>query len=184
MARYGAFLRGVNLGSRRRVSSGELRDCFTGLGFEDVQTFRTSGNVAFAGAGRRERITSRIETGLREMLGYDVTVFLRTAAEVRAIAAHEPFVAKDMRASQGKLQVSLLGAKPSAKARRAVLDLATQDDRLAFAARELYWLPRGGMRDSALDLKAIDGLLGPATMRTKDTMDLLAERFFGAPTGA
>ena len=52
MSRYVAFLRGVNLGSRRRVKGEDLRLCFEGLGFEDVATFRTSGNVIFASPQR------------------------------------------------------------------------------------------------------------------------------------
>jgi uncharacterized protein (DUF1697 family) len=179
MPRYAAFLRGVNLGSRRRVSSAELRSCFEGLGLEEVQTFRTSGNVVFdAGRAGRDRLTGSIERGLAESLGYEVVVFVRTAAELGAIAAHRPFPAKLVAASQGKLQVSLLSGKPAAAVRKRVLGLATDADRLAFGDRELYWLPSGGTRDSALDGKAIEGLVGPSTMRTKGTLELLAAKFF------
>jgi uncharacterized protein (DUF1697 family) len=179
MPRFAAFLRGVNLGSRRRVSSAELRACFEGLGFEYVQTFRTSGNVVFdAGRAARERLTAEVEMGLAESLGYEVVVFLRPGPELQAIAEHRPFPAKVVEASKGKLQVSLLSGKPAAAARKRVLALATDADRLAFGERELYWLPSGGTRESALDGKAIERLLGPSTMRTKGTIELLAEKFF------
>ena len=56
--------------------------------------------------------------------------------------------------------------------------LATGEDRLAFGDRELYWLPSGGMRDAALDLQAIERLVGPTTMRTKGTMERLAAKLF------
>jgi uncharacterized protein (DUF1697 family) len=179
MPRYAAFLRAVNLGRNRRVSSAELTSCFERSGFESVQTFRTSGNVVFD-AGRQSpgRLTATIEDALARSLGYDVSVFLRTAQEVRAIAGHRPFPAKSVKASEGKLQVSMLGAEPSAAAREQTLALATDDDRLAFEKRELYWLPSGGIRDSALNAKAIEQLLGPATMRTKGTVELLAAKYF------
>ena len=35
-------------------------------------------------------------------------MFLRTAKQVRAIAAHQPFPAKTVERSEGKLQVALL----------------------------------------------------------------------------
>lgn len=179
MPRFAAFLRGVNLGSRRRVGSAELRACFEGLGFEEVQTFRTSGNVVFdAGREARERLTAKIEKALAESLGYDVVVFLRTAPELQAIAEHRPFPAKLVEASKGKVQVSLLSGKPAAAARKRVLALASDTDRLAFGERELYWLPSGGTRDSDLDGKAIERVLGPSTMRTKGTLELLAAKFF------
>ena len=59
-----------------------------------------------------------------------------------------------------------------------MLALATDQDLLAFGKRELFWLPSGGTLDSELDRKAIDRLLGPTTMRTKGTVDLLAAKFF------
>ena len=77
---------------------------------------------------------------------------LRTAAQVRAIARHEPFDAKALAASKGKLQVVLLPAKLGAAARKPVAARSTDDDRLAVKGREVYWLPKGGMSDSALDM--------------------------------
>jgi uncharacterized protein (DUF1697 family) len=177
MPRFAAFLRGVNLGSRRKVGSAELRSCFEGMGFEAVQTFRTSGNVVFdAARAPRERLTRQIEKGLAESLGFEVVVFLRTAQELKAIAAHQPFPAKLVEASEGKLQVSMLSTKPAAAVRERVLELETEADRLAFGERELYWLPSGGIRDAALNGKAIEELLGPTTMRTKGTIELLAAK--------
>jgi uncharacterized protein (DUF1697 family) len=177
MAEYAAFLRGINVGKAHRVSSGELRDCFAELGLREVATFRTSGNVVFEAAGEPAgKLSARIERGLEAALGYEVAVFLRTATELRAIAAHEPFPS-DVKG--GKLQVAMLSAKPGAAARKQVLALSTDDDRLAFGDRELYWLPRGGTQESDLDLKAIDGLLGAMTMRTKGTVEQMAAKYFG-----
>ena len=69
-------------------------------------------------------------------------------------------------------------ASPSAKARRQVLSFANERDRLAFGARELYWLPSGRMLDTTLDLKAVERLLGPLTMRTKNTVEQIATKHF------
>lgn len=179
MPRYGAFLRGVNLGGQRKTGSAELRSCFEGIGLEEVQTFRTSGNVVFdAGRESQAKLSKRIERALEEAFGFDVVVFMRTAAQVRSIAAHQPFPAAAVKGSKGKLQVALLTKKPSAAVRRDVLELATDEDQLAFGDLELYWLPSGGTRDAALDLKAVEKLTGPWTMRTKGTVELLAAKFF------
>ncbi len=179
MARYAAFLRGVNLGRTRKISSADLRAHFSAMGFEDVGTFRTSGNVVFGGAsGSEAKLNAKIEKALSAAVGFDVTVFLRSEDEVRAIAAHEPFPAGHVEAAGGKLQVSILPAKPTASARKKVLALATDQDRLVFGERELYWLPSGGILDTELDLGAIDNLIGPITRRTKGTIELLAEKFF------
>lgn len=177
MSHYVAFLRGMNLG-KRRIKNDELRAEFEALGFADVATFRASGNVIF-GFDRREKegaLAGRIESGLGEALGYEVPVFLRGGAEVAAIAAQAPFDVKLVAVSKGKLQVSMLAKKPTAAARKKVLALATDEDRLALEGRELFWLPSGGTIESELDLKTIDRTLGKGTMRTKGTVDQIAAK--------
>jgi uncharacterized protein (DUF1697 family) len=178
MDQYVAFLRGMNLGGRR-IKNTELREEFEALGFADVACFRASGNVVFvAESGSEAKLTAQIETGLGEALGYEVPVFLRSAAELRALAAHEPFDRTAVEASKGKLQVALLPKKPAAKARKAALAEATDEDQLALEGRELYWLPSGGISESDLDLKAIESAVGPWTMRTMGTVEQIVAKYF------
>lgn len=178
MDRYVAFLRGMNLGGRR-IKNEELRRRFEALGCAQVATFRASGNVVFACAGEAPaELTARLEAGLAEALGYEVPVFLRSADELRAIAAHEPFDARDRAASEGKLQVAMLLGEPTAGATRKALALATDADRLAIEKRELYWLPAGRMSDSELALKELAVLLGPMTIRTEGTIEQIAAKHF------
>jgi uncharacterized protein (DUF1697 family) len=181
MPRYAAFLRGINVGGHR-VSSADLRSCVAELGFEDVAIFRASGNVVLSDehGGGPGAVAARLEVGLAKSLGYDVPVFLRTASELQAIAVQDPFPARLVRGSAGKLQVLLLAGKPSAQTRQKVLALASDDDRLAIDGRELYWLPSGGISDSDLDLKAIESMLGKTTTRTKGTVEQIAAKHFGS----
>ena len=178
---HAAFLRGVNLGGQRKTSSADLRACLEGIGFSDVQTFRTSGNVVLdAGREPAKRLTARLEEALLDSFGFDVQVFVRTAKEVRAVAEHQPFPAAAVKRSEGKLQVALLQKAPSASVRKQVLAMASDEDRLSLKGRELYWLPSGRMRETGLNLRAIEQLTDPWTMRTKATLELLAAKFFGA----
>jgi uncharacterized protein (DUF1697 family) len=179
MSLYVAFLRGMNLGNRR-LKNPELRSAFEALGLDRVATFRASGNVVFeSGEEDGAALTGTIEAGLGDALGYEVPVFLRSGAEVVAVAAQGPFAAKEIEASKGKLQVTFLAEKPSAKARKAALAHATEEDRLAIAGRELYWLPSGGISESELDLKAIEASLGPGTTRTMGTVTQIAAKHCG-----
>jgi len=178
MVRYAAFLRGINVGGHR-VKSAELCAVFEDMGFGDVQTLRASGNVIFVAQGESPAdLSARIEAGLQRSLGYEVETFLRTAAELRRIAGLEPFMPAWVEASSGKLHVGMLSERPGASARKGVEALASDQDRLAFGQRELYWLPSGGMSDSALDLKLIAKLVGSMTLRTKGTAEQIAERHF------
>lgn len=173
--RYAAFLRAVNLGRNRRVSSAQLKSLFEEIGADEVATFRTSGNVVFEASRDMART---LEKHLEKALGHEMVIFLRTASEVKEIAGREPFPPEDVEASKGKLQVSLLEKKPTAAMQKKALALATDQDLLAFGKRELYWLPSGGTMESELDRKTLDKLLGPTTMRTKGTVEQLAAKFF------
>ncbi|HEX7292669.1 MAG TPA: DUF1697 domain-containing protein [Conexibacter sp.] len=179
MLRLAAFLRGMNLG-RRRISNADLRAHVEALGFGDVATFRASGNVILTAPDddAPDAVARRLEAGLREALAYDVPVFARSAERVRAIAALEPFTADELASSKGKPQVMLLARRPSAAARRAALALAPDGDRLVFDGAELHWLPAAGLSDTELDLNALAKAIGPATVRTKGTIELIATRWF------
>jgi uncharacterized protein (DUF1697 family) len=177
VALHAAFLRGMNLGGRR-ITNDDLRAQFEELGFESVATFRASGNVVFEAAGVSEaKLRKRIEEGLEDGLGYAVPTFIRSARELREIEASEPFAPSDVKSSKGKLQVALLAAAPSRAAPKKALGLATDDDRLAFGKRELYWLPSGGVSDSELDVRALERLTGAWTMRTMGTIEQIAAKF-------
>ena len=180
MERYVAFLRGINLGNRR-VKSPELVEHFEQMGLEEVATFRASGNVVFADpSGDSEaKLQKRVEAELEKRLGYDVAAFLRSFEEVAAIAAREPFDARAIGRSKGKPQVQLLAKKPSAAARKNALALAGPDDEMAFAGRELHWLPSTGLSETEVDLKALDKALGKGTMRTAGTIDQIARKYCG-----
>jgi uncharacterized protein (DUF1697 family) len=177
MKRYVAFLRGMNLGGRR-IRNEELRAEFEALGFSDVGCFRASGNIVFATKESDEaKLTKEIEVGLGDALGYAVPVFLRSAAELRAVAAQTPFDSKVLKASKGKLQVIFLQEKPKAAARKRALALSTAEDRLVIEARELYWLPRGGLSESELDLKELATAIGQNTVRTMGTVEQIAAKY-------
>jgi uncharacterized protein (DUF1697 family) len=169
MARYAAFLRAINIGGRR-IKGPELCKPFTEMGFEGAASFRASGNVVFDAP--RKPAEARIEEGLEKALGYEVVVFLRSATELHALAAGQPFE------PEAKYHVTFLKALPSPAKQREVLALGTEDDKLAWGARELFWRPRGRMLESELDLKRVEKLIGSGTMRTNGTVEQIAAKYF------
>lgn len=173
--KYAAFIRAVNLGKNRRVTGARLKELFEGAGADEVATFRTSGNVVFEAP---RDMTSELESHLERELKHDMAIFLRSAKQLKAMAGHAPFPARELEASKGKLQVLLLRKKPSAAVQTRALALATDEDRLAFGARELYWLPSGGTMESTLDQRALGELIGQATQRTQGTIEQLYAKFF------
>src|SRR4051812_2807449 len=139
------------------------------MGFEDAKSFRASGNVVFDAA--RKPSESRIETGLENALGYEVAVFLRSPAEMEELAALEPFE------PGAKFHMMFLKKLPAKSVQSDVLALSTEDDKLAFGERELFWRPRGRMLESELDLQRISKLIGLNTMRTSGTVQQIAPKY-------
>lgn len=174
MTFHAAFLRGINVGGHR-VAGADLVDAFEGLGFEDISTFRASGNVLFD-AGSAKPTAEPIEKALAEALGYDVPTFLRSAKQLHAIAGREPFAETQIRASRGKLQVLFLAKKPGKRATGDALSQASGNDLLEIEGRELFWLPSSGTQESELDWKTIGAALGVSTTRTMGTVKQLAAK--------
>jgi uncharacterized protein (DUF1697 family) len=171
LARYAAFLRGINVGGRR-VKADALCAPFAELGFDAVSSFRASGNVVFDAT--RKPAAERVEAGLEKALGYEVAVFLRTRAELLELAAARPFD------SDGKYHVIFLRRLPPAATQDEALALATRTDRLAFGPRELLWQPAGRMMDAEIDLQKVTKLIGLNTMRTNGTVEQIAAKYFSA----
>ena len=98
---YIALLRGINVGGHT-VKMDALRRHFESLDLSNVRTYIQSGNVFFtSGEPERAALSERIERHLRNALGYDVPVCLRTVAELEQVVAADPFagltVTPDMR---------------------------------------------------------------------------------------
>jgi uncharacterized protein (DUF1697 family) len=107
MTTWIAFLRGINLG-KRQMKMAELRACCEELGFRNVKTILASGNVRFETA-MEQGLSDRLETALAARFGYPVKVILRSAAEIEAIIASDPFAEVDAKA-EASLHVLLSDA--------------------------------------------------------------------------
>jgi uncharacterized protein (DUF1697 family) len=172
MARYVALLRGVNLG-KRSLSAAALRDACAAAGGTDVQTYVNSGNVVFTHAARS---TAKLEAGLervvREAAGFDVPTVVRTAKEMAAIVAGNPYP----NAAGKELHVVFMKAKAPKTALAPLDRAATNGDEYTVAAggRELYLHLPNGIGRSKLGM-AVSKLSVDATARNWNTVTKLAE---------
>jgi uncharacterized protein (DUF1697 family) len=91
MTTYIAFLRGINVGGNVTLPMKELAMLCTALGLTHVRTYINSGNVLFGSARTEEKLVAKLEQALVEKLGRPIAVMVRTAEELAAIVAHNPF---------------------------------------------------------------------------------------------
>ncbi|MBE7733292.1 DUF1697 domain-containing protein [Devosia faecipullorum] len=94
MARWGAFLRGINLG-KRQMKMADLKACLETAGFEAVKTVLASGNVLVTAEGSEAEIRQRLETAIADQFDFKVGVVLRSDVQLQAMLAQNPFVALD-----------------------------------------------------------------------------------------
>lgn len=180
-ARYIALLRAINVGGHV-VKIADLRRLFEALGFANVATFIASGNVIFdAPAEARPTLEGRIEGHLRQALGYDVATFVRSPAEVAAVARYQPFPPADRSGEAGALYIAFLRTAPGAEAVRKLLAFQSPVDAFHIQGRELYWLCRTRLSESRFSGALLEKTIGlPATVRNATTVGKLAAQY-GAP---
>src|ERR1700742_1837232 len=111
MARLVALLRGINLGSKRRVAMADLRGLLEELGYTDVRTVLASGNVVFTGPKTKAR--EKLEQALKQRFEMDIDVVIRTMDELRAAVEADPF-GKEVD-NPTRYFVAFLDTKPQAK---------------------------------------------------------------------
>ena len=184
--RYLAFLRGMNVGGHR-VSMSDLRDLFVALTFANVETFIASGNVIFdaPGSATADVLETRIETHLREALGYAVATFLRTPDELSSIVKRVPFPSTEVAVAGHTVHVGFLRRAPDTALARHITGLATTMDIFGVGTREMYWLCRGKTTDSLVKWLQVEKALKlDVTMRNLTTVRKLVEKYAGHATGA
>lgn len=176
MPRYIAFLRAINVGGHT-VKMDRLKELFEALGLKDVETFIASGNVIFRSGAKAPALEAKVERHLLAALGYEVRTFVRSEAEVAAIARYKPFgtLPADF---TGAMVVGFLRGPLDNPTAKAVLDLKTAIDDLHVHGRELYWRTAGGQSDSTLTNALFERTLkGRATFRNINTVTRLAARY-------
>jgi uncharacterized protein (DUF1697 family) len=171
---YVALLRGINLGSRKRVSMPDLQALFASLGAEDVVTYVQSGNVVFTSSDGAEKLIAALERRIRRDLGLTVTVLLRTQPQLAKVLAGNPFAKRVKEAS--KLHVTFLAEKPD---RSLVSDLDPEPaapDEFRVVGQEVYLHCPNGYGRSKLTNAYFEKQLGvAATTRNWNTVTKLAE---------
>ncbi len=91
MTRHIALLRGINVGTSKRIAMADLRALMAALGFSGVRTLLNSGNAVFdAQGGSAASHARRLKAAILQQAGVDCEVIVKTAAELAAAIAEHP----------------------------------------------------------------------------------------------
>lgn len=164
MTRWIALLRGVNVGSSRRVPMADLRSRLVERQAQDVVTYVQSGNVALTAPGPADAVARLVREAVAD-LGVDCDVVVRSGEELADVVARNPW--PDRTGEPTKLNVGFLDRPGEGEVRRAAAD-----EQVRFDGREVYLWYGSGQGRSTLALDVGDRVL---TVRNWRTVLALAE---------
>jgi len=168
MTGFVAMLRGINVGGHNMVKMDALKALHESLGFKGVRTHLQSGNVVFQA---KSADAARIEHAIQKTLHMELTVVIRTAAELRQALKANPL--PDRVSDPSAYVIAFLSAQPEDP---AALDAYTGPEEMRLLGRELYIYYGEGMGRSKLTNTLIERKLGvKATARNWNTVTKLLE---------
>ncbi|HEX6740228.1 MAG TPA: DUF1697 domain-containing protein [Sphingomicrobium sp.] len=164
MTAFVALLRAVNVGGRQ-LAMKDLKSVADDLGLGKARTFIASGNLLFSSDKTEEALKRALERALTDHMGKPVEVMVRTAAEMTAVVAANPFADEP----GNRVVAIFFDEPPGAGAIESAKNVA--DERLALGKREIYVHYPSGQGRSKLKL----GTRASGTARNMNSVARLAE---------
>lgn len=173
LIRYVAFLRGINMIGHKLISMSTLVELFTSLGLQNVQTYLATGNVLFESEqSDLTALTFTIEKHLKDSLGYEVNVFLRTIPELQNLLELKPFEGEQVDNKNTKAFVTFLRDTPYPQINLPFLSPKNDFRILGTGPREVfslrYALGNGRFGDAVSLIEKAFGV--PTTSRNYNTV--------------
>lgn len=178
MSTYAALLRGINVGSGRRVGMAELKRSFEAVGMEKVSTYIQSGNVLFISEEKEAPLIHLIEAALRKDFGFPLEIVLRAADELEQVIKECPFSLEAAEAAREYLGSEVLHAgfmaeAPTPKDLEKMEAIRGETERFEVFGRDILLFLPEGVHTSKLAL-LLPKLHAPTTMRNMKTVRQLA----------
>jgi uncharacterized protein (DUF1697 family) len=167
--RHVALLRGINVGTAKRVAMADLRSLLEGLGYRDVRTLLNSGNIIFTPPkGQRGDRGAGIEKAIAATLGVTTRVIVLTGEEVATAVRDNPL--GKVASNPSRLLVMALRDSQAHSRLKPLLKERWAPEALALGQRVAYLWCANGIAESPLST-AVGRLIGDAgTARNMATM--------------
>ena len=173
--RLAVFLRGVNVGGKKKIDMATLREVLEGAGMRNVRTLLQSGNAVFVyGGPDTKALAARIEAALQDRFGFAPSVLVRSLPELEQAMTRDPLEA--VATDPARHLIGFLRDAPPKKAIASAESESTDEDLVRVVGRHLYmWCPYGISRSPLFKVN-FDRILGtPVTMRNRNTVAKMAE---------
>ena len=157
---YIGLLRAVNLAGKNTISMSDLRELLAALGMKDARTLLQSGNAVFRSDIRSSaKVEKLLEDGVEKRLGLKTEFFVRTAEELNAIVADNPFP-REAKQDPGHLIVGFLKDAPERAVVIALQKAIVGREVVRAVGRQMYTVYPDGIGRSKLTSALVEKKLG------------------------
>ncbi|MDA8425489.1 MAG: DUF1697 domain-containing protein [Treponema sp.] len=182
MAKYVALIRGINVGGIV-LKMEDLKQLLEYIGYSKVRTYIQSGNAIFeTGEVNKRKMEAEIAQEIRNKIGREVVVIVKTVEEIARIASAHPLAELG---DEQNLYVTVLSYDPAAPDVDILMTTMNEIDRHELANRVVYSYYGQGYGNSKRSNNFLEKILKvPATTRNWATMKTLAQMGFDLGEGA
>jgi uncharacterized protein (DUF1697 family) len=176
MASFIVLLRGINVGSMRKLPMTALRDLCSSLGLQRPETYIQSGNLIVDARGGADELRGLLEKAVAKRFGFAADIIVRPASAWRKHVVANPFAVDEAGLSR-MVHLYLSRGPINADAAKLLAAKARTGERLQLAGGAL-WIDYGanGVGKSKLTPAFIDTACGsPTTGRNWNTALKLLE---------
>jgi uncharacterized protein (DUF1697 family) len=150
------LIRGINVGSSRKVPMADLRTLCEEAGCTDVRTYIQSGNVVLDTSMSDAQLAEAVAAGIETRFGFRPSVMVRRPAALRRILESDPFGPE----ASDDVHVGFLSYKPSKAGLAAVADVDISPESFEVRGTELLVHLPSGMGRSKFGTTPFAKLLG------------------------
>jgi uncharacterized protein (DUF1697 family) len=165
VTRWVGLLFSVILSAERRVTKADLLAVAALAGVADARTVLSTGNLIFDAHGSEAVLEAQLGAAIAEILGRAIPVFVRSADDLRAVLAANPFPVQT-EADPAQVGIRILRRVPSPDVVARIAAKARPGEVLAAQGREFWVAGSGGLSDSALFRAAGAAWAGEGTFRS------------------
>lgn len=149
--RYISILRGINVGTGRKVPMADLKKLCENVGLQNVQTYIQSGNVIFE-LNKPEPVSvlqERLYLAISAIFGFDIPVIVRTADEWAKSIVNNPFW-KEKDVDIDRLHLTCLKEIPSPELVEKIKMFQYLPDRFEIIGKDVFIFCAAGYGTSKL----------------------------------
>lgn len=170
MPTFVALLRSVNVGGTGKLPMADLKALCERCGFTGVKTYIASGNVILDTRETAAKVKAKLEAALLKPMGKPCLVFIRTADELEAALAANPWPD----ANPSRTIITFLDTAPPKDAIKGWP--IPGNERLALIGRELFVHFPDGQADTKLKVPFADVGTGRNLNTTRALLALARDR--------